>query len=114
MSSKDSKSIRGLIENELRIAIKTGKVVLGSKQTIKLVKIGKAKLVVIASNAPPQIKKDVKYYASLSGTPIYEYEGTNMELGAICGKPFSVAALAIIDPGESNILSLLEEQRREG
>ena len=37
-----------------------------------------------------------------------------MELGAICGKPFSVAALAIVDPGESNILSLVEEQQREG
>lgn len=105
-----AKSIRGLIENELRVVLRTGKVVIGSKQTIKLIKTGKAKLVVIASNTPPQIKKDVKYYAKLSGIHVYEYEGTNMELGAICGKPFSVAALAIVDPGESSILSLVEEQ----
>ncbi len=104
-----SKTIRGLIENELRAAIRTGKVIIGSNKTIKYLKLGKAKLVVIASNTPPHIKKDIKYYAKLSNTPVYEYEGTNMELGAICGKPFSVAALAIIDPGESNILSIIEE-----
>jgi len=27
-------------------------------------------------------------------------------LGAICGKPFSVAALAIVDAGESEILNI--------
>ncbi len=101
---------RSTFENELRIAIRTGKVVLGSNITIKLTKLGKAKLVVIASNAPPHIKKDIKYYAKLSNIPVYEYEGTNLELGAICGKPFSVASLAIIDPGESNILLLLGEE----
>jgi large subunit ribosomal protein L30e len=29
-----------------------------------------------------------------------------MELGALAGKPFSVSAVAIIDKGTSNILSL--------
>ena len=29
-----------------------------------------------------------------------------MELGALCGKPFSVSALVIIDKGTSNILTL--------
>ncbi len=101
---------RSTFENELRIAIRTGKVALGSNNTIKLTKLGKVKLVVIASNAPPYIKKDIKYYAKLSNIPVYEYEGTNLELGAICGKPFSVASLAIIDPGESNILLLLGEE----
>ena len=101
---------RSTFENELRIAIRTGKVVLGSNNTIKLTKLGKAKLVVIASNAPPHIKKDIKYYTRLSNIPVYEYEGTNLELGAICGKPFSVASLAIVDPGESNILLLIKEE----
>jgi large subunit ribosomal protein L30e len=40
------------------------------------------------------------------GVKTHRYEGTNMELGALCGKPFSVSALAVIEKGSSNILSL--------
>ncbi len=94
----------------LQMAIKTGEVVLGSKRTIKLILHGKAKLVVIAENAPPELKRDVEYYAKLSGIPIYKFKGTNYELGTLVGKPFSVAMLAIIDPGQSNILDLIEEE----
>ncbi len=92
------------------MAIKTGEVVLGSKRTIKLVLHGKAKLVVIAENAPPELKRDIEYYAKLSGIPVYRFKGTNYELGTLVGKPFSVAMLAIIDPGQSNILDLIEEE----
>lgn len=94
----------------LQMAIKTGEVVLGSKRTIKLVLHGKAKLVVIAENAPPELKRDIEYYAKLSGIPVYRFKGTNYELGTLVGKPFSVAMLAIIDPGQSNILDLIEEE----
>lgn len=94
---------------ELQMVIKTGSLVLGSKKTIKLTKLGKAKLIIVAANAPPEIKKDLKYYAKLSNIPVIEFPGTNMELGALCGKPFSVAALAIIDPGQSSILELAKQ-----
>ena len=40
------------------------------------------------------------------GVKVHIYEGNNMELGALCGKPFSVSALAVIDKGTSNILTL--------
>lgn len=94
----------------LQMAIKTGEVVLGSKKTLKLVLHGKAKLVVIAANAPPELKRDIEYYAKLSKIPVYRFNGTNMELGTLVGKPFSVAALAVVDPGQSNILDLVEEE----
>ncbi len=95
---------------ELQRVLKTGTVAIGSKKTIQLVKLGKTKLVVVARNAPPEIKSDIKYYAKLSNIPVYEFPGTNMELGAICGKPFSIAALAIIDPGQSSIVELVKER----
>ncbi len=94
---------------ELQMVLKTGTVVIGSKNTIKLAKLGKAKLIIIAANAPPEIKKDLKYYAKLSNIPVYEFPGTNMELGAICGKPFSIASMAIVDPGQSNIIELIKQ-----
>ena len=96
------------IEKELVNALKTGTVVLGSRRTLKLLKTGKAKAVIVAANAPPEIRSDILYYAELGGTPVYVYPGTSVELGAVCGKPFPVASLAIVDPGNSRILELIE------
>ncbi len=102
------------IERELVNALKTGKVVLGSRKTLKLVKTGKAKAVIIAANAPPEIKKDILYYAKLGHIPVYVYPGTSLELGAVCGKPFMVASLAVLDPGSSRIVDLvLESSKKE-
>lgn len=97
----------------LQMAIKTGEVVLGSKRTLKLVLHGKAKLVVIAANTPPELKKDIMYYAKLSKIPVYKFPGTNVELGTLAGKPFSVAAMAIVDPGQSNILDIITEEEED-
>ncbi len=93
------------LEKALRKALRTGKVYLGSKRTIKALRKGEAKMVVIAMNCPKEIREKIKKF-NKSNVPILVYEGTNMELGAICGKPFSVAALAIIDAGESEILQV--------
>jgi len=95
---------------ELRTAMRTGKVVLGSKSTIKVMVNGKAKLVIVAANAPDHVRQDVEYYAKLAKVPVYVYPGTSWDLGAICQKPFMVAALAVLDPGESSILDLAEGQ----
>jgi len=95
-------------ESELRMAIKTGKVRFGSKEAIKAAKLGKAKLIVIAENAPKELKDDIIYYSKLSKIPTYIYKGTSVDLGTLCGKPFMVAAVIIYDEGESRILEFVE------
>jgi large subunit ribosomal protein L30e len=88
------------IVRALKTAAATGEVRFGLAETKKSMKNGEAKLVVLASNCP---EKD-----SLEGqtsSKIVVFQGTNVELGAACGKPFSISALAIVSPGESNILS---------
>ena len=97
------------IGRELVNAIKTGKVVLGTRKTLRLVKTGKAKAVVIAANAPPEVREEILYYSKLSGIPVYIYPGTSSELGMACGKPFVVASLAIVDPGSSKIVEIISE-----
>ncbi len=90
------------LSKALRRALKTGIVYLGSKRTIKAARDGKAKLIIVARNCPEEVMDELKKF----DTKIVTYDGTNMELGAICGKPFSVAALAVIDEGESEILNV--------
>ncbi|MBC7081076.1 MAG: 50S ribosomal protein L30e [Thermoplasmatales archaeon] len=90
-----------MIEKELLRAVKTGKVLFGSKMVIK--KIDDAKAVVISSDC---VQKE-KIMSFAKDKPVYIYNGNNLELGNVCGKPFGVSALAIIDEGKSGILSLI-------
>ncbi|RLG81714.1 MAG: 50S ribosomal protein L30e [Thermoprotei archaeon] len=101
------------ITRALQMAIKTGQVILGTRRTKKMVLHGKAKLVIVAANAPPEVKIDLKYYAKLSNIPVYIFPGTNIELGTLAGKPFGAAVMAIVDPGQSNILELVKEANEE-
>ncbi len=84
----------------LKHVVRTGKVVIGSRKTLKYVKLGRVKAVVAASNLPRDLKEDLEYYASLSGIPIIVFPGTNYDLGTAIGKPFSVAMMGILDPGQ--------------
>ena len=81
--------------DELRNAVNEKRVIIGSKQTIKNLKLKNIKLVVLASNCPENIKKDIEYYSKLTGIKVEKFDGTAKQLGVFCGKPFSIAVLAI-------------------
>jgi len=87
------------IGRALRTAIITGNVRFGLEQTKKTMETGEARLVIVSDNCP---EESIKRAESVR---VIEFSGNNMELGAACGKPFSISALAVLDPGESNILS---------
>ena len=95
------------IDRGIRVAVDTGNVTLGSDKSVQGIKLGKGKLVIIAQNCPVDIQEDVMHYSKLSDIPVYDYEGTSLELGSVCGKPFTVATLIIKDPGDSNILEIM-------
>lgn len=97
------------LENPIKLLYKTGKVVLGSRRAVKLVKSGRAVGVVLASNIPKHVVEDFTYYARLGNVRVIRYPGSSYELGALLGKPFPVSVIAIIDPGESNILEMGEQ-----
>ena len=96
------------INKDLATTVRTGKVLFGANSALKNAKIGKARLVIVASNCPQNIRGDIEYYCRLSNVPIVIYNGTSIDLGAVCGKPFMVSALAIREPGDSDILKLAE------
>ena len=87
----------------LRRAIKTGTVILGQHNTQKSIQEGKVQIVVIAQNCPEKFRSQLKSYQNLF---IHTFEGSSVALGKACGKPFMVSTLAVVDPGESDILSL--------
>ena len=94
------------INRALRSAAATGTVNLGLKETLKAVETKKAKLVIVAQNAPDTAVEQVEQVAKKAGVPVYRYQGKNTELGPACGKPYSVAVLSVIEAGDSDVLQL--------
>ncbi|MUN28666.1 50S ribosomal protein L30e [Sulfuracidifex metallicus] len=93
-------------EGELKVLLKTGKVVLGSRNCIKMLKTGKLKMIIIASTLREDIKDDIIYLAKVSGIPFYEYAGSGWDLGTLTGRPFIVSAIGVEEEGSSKILEL--------
>lgn len=97
------------VDRGIRVAVDTGDVTLGSEKSIQSLKLGKGQLVVVAQNSPNEILEDVEYYSKLSEIPVHTFQGTSVELGSVCGKPFTVATLVINDPGDSTILEIISK-----
>jgi len=91
--------------------MKSGKYTLGYKSTLKTLRSGKAKLVIISSNIPPLRKSQIEYLAMLSKTGVHHYSGTNIDLGTGCGKMFRCSVLTITDPGDSDIIRNVPSER---
>ncbi len=96
------------VDKAVSTAVKTGKVSFGASSAVQNAQTGKVKLIVLASNCPKDIREDVEYYAKLSNVHVITYKGSSLDLAATCGKPFSVSALSIREPGDSEILKLME------
>ncbi|KAF2173967.1 hypothetical protein M409DRAFT_35316 [Zasmidium cellare ATCC 36951] len=105
MAPKKSNKTADSINAKLALTIKSGKVTLGYKSTLKTLRSGKAKLVIIAGNTPPLRKSELEYYSMLAKTAVHHFSGNNIELGTACGKLFRCSTMAILDAGDSDILS---------
>lgn len=61
--------------------MKSGKVTLGYKSTLKNLRNGKAQLIFLANNCPAIRKSELEYYAMLCKAKVYPYTGNNVTLG---------------------------------
>ncbi len=95
------------VDKAIRLAVETGKVTIGSKSTLEAILKKKVKLVIVASNCPKNLRSDAERYTKLANIHLFEYKGSSVELGTVCGKPFVVAMLGIIEPGNSDILEVV-------
>ncbi|XP_057210860.1 60S ribosomal protein L30 [Triplophysa rosa] len=110
VAAKKAKKSLESINSRLQLVMKSGKYVLGYKQSQKMIRQGKAKLVILANNCPALRKSEIEYYAMLAKTGVHHYSGNNIELGTACGKYYRVCTLAIIDPGDSDIIRSMPDQ----
>ena len=91
------------LNHALKVALETGKVRLGLTETREAAAAKKARLVIVAKSCPdPKLRTE----RAVGKIPIYHFDGTAVDLGQACGKPFPISAMAILDAGSSAILSL--------
>ncbi len=102
------------IDKAIRMAVETGKVELGSQKALKLAAFAGAKLVLVSSNCPAGALADLRRFASLSSVPVLAYGGTSLELGTVCGKPFPISMLSIVEQGDSSILEAAKQGSKDG
>ena len=92
------------LTRNLKQALSTGKVIFGQRETIGACSKGEARLVLVAANCPEGVLSDI--VDSHPGVPVHRVQMVNRQLGAACARPFSISALCIIDPGQSELMSL--------
>lgn len=106
---KTKKERENPITTAVRLTVESGKVEYGARTGILASLLGKAKLFVVASNTPAETKTKVQNYAKKSKIPVIEFDGSSMELGSVCGRPFPISVLSVYDEGASNIMALVKK-----
>ncbi|MBI2144141.1 ribosomal L7Ae/L30e/S12e/Gadd45 family protein [Candidatus Woesearchaeota archaeon] len=81
---------------ELRKSVQGGKLVLGTDETVKLLKLGKLARVFVASNCMEKVKAGLMQACEAQGCEILDIAVPNDELGILCKKPFPVAVVGIL------------------
>ena len=82
--------------SEIKKILKAGGVILGTQRTLKSLKVGSVKKVLMSSNCPASVEKAIMHYSALSGSESEKLKYTNDDLGVICKKPFSISVLGIL------------------
>ncbi|MCL5788579.1 MAG: 50S ribosomal protein L30e [Candidatus Marsarchaeota archaeon] len=86
------------------MAVETGTYVMGVKQTLKKLRDGSARMVVVASGRVAEDVSSLVGEARSKSVRVYEFPGSGWDLAALCARGHVVSAIGIIDPGESDIL----------
>jgi large subunit ribosomal protein L30e len=97
------------INKALKDVAKKGTITIGEKQTKQAITKQTAKAVILAKNCP--YAATITPLAEEKHIPVYVYHSSGVDLGHSCGKNYAVAAFAVINEGESNILSLIKPRK---
>ena len=95
----------------LGLAMKAGKVVIGTEQVIAFLQKKKLKLVLLSSGSSDGTKKKIRSKCEYYQVPLAELPIQTDELGDLLGKTYTPAVVGITDENFSRAITrLLEEE----
>ncbi len=89
------------LEKQLKLAVKTGRFVVGRREVFRSLKGSKMLVWSAGSDLPPELLDQSK---SL-GIPALRFMGNPVQLGKACGIPFRVSVIALKSSGDADISS---------
>ena len=96
------------VDKILRNTVKNGKVMIGTKQTMTVLKNNSAKMIVMSKNYPNV--SEIEKIAKEKKIPVYNHNVSSIDLGYTCGKTFAVSIFAVLDDGGSNIYQIVKKR----
>jgi len=81
---------------KIRALLVEDKLILGTERTLKLLKLGKLKQVLLSSNCAEQTKEDIIKYSKQTDTEVKELQYPGEELGVVCKKMYSISVIGVL------------------
>ena len=95
----------------LGLAMKAGKVVIGTEQVIAYLQKRKLSLVLVSGNASEGTKKKIGFKCEFYKTTLTEVKVDTDELGRLLGKTYAPAVVGITDENFSNAITKLLNEK---
>lgn len=70
------------------------KLIFGSKETLKNIKLGRVKIVFLANNCPEEVRDSIIYYSKISKIEVIELNLPNDELAMVCKKNYPISVIS--------------------
>jgi large subunit ribosomal protein L30e len=96
------------VEDLIREIVRSGKVVIGFRRSVKNAKIGKVKALIVAQKIPGEMLSEILYIAKIGDLPVIMFRGGSIDLGTLVGKPFPVSTIGVLDTGNVSIDKIRE------
>ncbi len=97
-------------EDQIKRALSTGSVLVGSKDTEKAILKGEAKYVFFSKDLEKQTKERFIYLLSLAKVPYVELDRTYKDFGSSLGRDHPIGALVVIKEGKANFSEVFNAQ----
>ena len=79
---------------KLREALRTQKLIFGTRETLNNVKHGKVKTVFLSKDCDQKVKENLTYYSTLGKIEIIQMEQGSKEIAQLCKKNFPVSVMS--------------------
>ena len=102
------------IDNNIKVAYKTGKLIYGRNQVLKNLRNNSPfNMLIVSHNCPQELINQLNYYNSLLKDKffIYKYKGSSWDLGLTVAKPYMISIIGVIDFGDSDLISIKTKRK---